>query len=103
MVAAKVRGSRQRADKHGQMPRELADLVLAPGSTFTLHIISHDLSLLVQAWHVSLVTGITDTAATFWDTHAGHTADCVRDARVAAVRADCPPGGWTRPECISVD
>jgi hypothetical protein len=26
---------------HGQMPRELADLVLAPDSTFTLHIISH--------------------------------------------------------------
>jgi hypothetical protein len=49
MVAAKVRGARQRADKHGQMPRELAHLVLAPDSTFTLHIISHSLSLLMQA------------------------------------------------------
>jgi hypothetical protein len=101
MVAAKVRGSRQRADKHGQMPRELADLVLAPDSTFTLHIISHSLSLLMQARQVSLVTGTAGTAATFWDTHVGHTAGRVRDTRAAAVRADCPPDGWTRPECTS--
>ena len=70
MVAAKVRRSRQRADKHGQMPRELADLILAPGSTFTLHIISHDLSLLVQARHVSLVTG-----------HHGHGRDLLGYSR----------------------
>jgi hypothetical protein len=66
MVAAQVRGARQRADKHGQMPRELAALVLAPGSILTLHSISHSLSLLMQARQVSLVTGEAGTAATFW-------------------------------------
>jgi hypothetical protein len=84
MIAAQVRGPRQRADKHGQMPRELADLVLAPDGIFTLHIISHSPSLLMQARQVPLVTGTAGTAATFWGTHAGHTADCVHDARVAA-------------------
>ena len=69
MVAAQVRGSRQRADKRGQMPRELADLVLAPDSIFTSHIISHSLSLLMQARQVSLVTGTAGTAATFRGTH----------------------------------
>jgi hypothetical protein len=93
MVAAKVRGARQRADKHGQMPRELADLV--PDSTFTLHIISHSLSLLMQARQVSLVTGRACTAATFRDTHAGHTADCVRDAR--SRRSGRLSAGWLDP------
>ena len=95
MVAAEVRGARQRADKHGQMPRELADLVLAPDSTFTLHIISHSLSLLMQARQVSLVTGTAGTAATFRDTHAGHTAGCVRDTR--SRRSGRLSAGWLDP------
>lgn len=107
MVAAQVRGSRQRADKHGQMPRELTDLAHAPDSTFTLHIISHSLSVLMQSRQVSLVTGTAACRVRAWPRpsriHVGHTAECVRDTRVAAVRADCPPGGWTRPECTSVD
>ena len=41
MITAKVRESRQRADKHGKMPRELADLVLSPNVIFTRRI-SHD-------------------------------------------------------------
>ena len=64
MVAAQVRGSRQRADKRSKVPRELADLVLAPDGVFTLHIISHSLRLLMQAGQVSLVTGTAGPAAT---------------------------------------
>jgi hypothetical protein len=66
MIAVQVRGASQRADKHGQMPRELADLVLAPDGIFTLHIISHSLSLPMQARQVPLVTGTAGTAAIFW-------------------------------------
>jgi len=95
MVAAKVRGARQRADKHGQMPRELADLVLAPDSTFTLHITSHSLSLLVQARQVSLVTSTAGTAATFCDTHAGHTAGRPNDTRLTT-RCHLAPPRWLR-------
>jgi len=91
MIAAQVRGPRQRADKHGQMPRELADLVLFPDGIFTLRIISHDLSLPVQARQVPLVTGRACTVGTSWGTHARHTADCVHDARVAAVRLGVSP------------
>ena len=73
MVAAQVWGSRQRADKHGQMPRELADLVLAPDGIFTLHIISHSLSLLIQARQVALVTA--GRPRPFWGTDGDYAAD----------------------------
>jgi hypothetical protein len=63
------------------MPRELTDLVLAPGGIFTLHITSHSPSLPMQVRQVPLVTGTAGAAATFWGTHAGRTADCVHDAR----------------------
>jgi len=51
MVAAQVRGTRQRADKRGKVPRELPDLVLPPDGICTRRIISHDLSLPVHARH----------------------------------------------------
>ncbi len=49
MIAAQVRGPGQRADKRGQMPRDLADLVLFPDGIVTLRIISHSLSLPMRA------------------------------------------------------
>lgn len=57
MVAAQVRGARQRADKHSKVPRELPDLILPPDGICTRHIISHDLSVPVHARQVSLLTG----------------------------------------------
>jgi hypothetical protein len=62
------------------MLRELADLVLAPGSTFTLHVISHSLSLLIQARQVPLVTA--GQPRPFWGHRPGTIPPiCVHDAR----------------------
>jgi hypothetical protein len=56
MVAAQVRRTRQRADKHSKVPRELPDLVLPSDGICTRRIISHGLSLPVHARQVSLLT-----------------------------------------------
>lgn len=102
MVAAQVRGSRQRADKHGQMPRELADLALARDSIFTLHIISHSLSLLIQARQVPLVTA--GRPRPFWGHRGGLYRRFAPTTRVAAVLAFSPiiciqrPGGREAPQ-----
>lgn len=100
MVAAQVRGPRQRADKHGQMPREIADFVLAPDSTFTLHIISHSLSVLMQSRQVSLVTGTAGmsckgTVATFRDSRWPYRR--VRARHAGGRRSGRLSAGWLDP------
>jgi hypothetical protein len=82
MVAAQVRGARQRADKRSKVPRELPDLVLPPDGICTQRVISHDLSVPVHSWQVLLRTGRAGTATTLWrHPHCAITADCVHDVR----------------------
>lgn len=72
MVAAQVRRARQRADKHGKVPREPVNFALSPVSACTRRIISHDLSLPAQARQVPLLTG---RPMTLW-THSWPISTC---------------------------
>lgn len=82
MVAAQVRRARQRADKDGKVPREPLNFVLSPDGVCIRRVISHDLSLPVQARQVPLLTGVAGTAASVWrHPRSAITAGCVHDAR----------------------